>query len=92
MARARLNTEWTDAAGTTHPAGTVIDVDDEIMASLVRDGIATEEPDDQPDRGWVGPTVRGEDDVPGETRERGWVGPTFRGEDAAARDIDDTDR
>jgi len=93
MARARLESEWTDADGTVHAAGSVVEVDDETLAGLVRDGVATEEPEEKRERGWVGPTLhdgpiakpqgwvgptaRGEDDAPEEKPERGWVGPTL---------------
>ncbi|MEV0713782.1 hypothetical protein [Asanoa sp. NPDC050611] len=58
MARARLDQEWTDGDGITHPAGTVIEVDDETLVRLVRAGVALEEPGsgEQPGDRWVGPT------------------------------------
>ncbi|GIF78325.1 hypothetical protein [Asanoa siamensis] len=52
MARARLDQEWTDVDGITHPAGSVIEVDDETLVRLVREGVAAEEPD----AAWNGPS------------------------------------
>ena len=71
MARARLDQEWTDGDGVTHPAGSVVEVDDETLVRLVRDGAAAEEAEGGP-----GATVAGDDDQP----DRGWIGPTFTGD------------
>ncbi|GIF69473.1 hypothetical protein Ais01nite_75080 [Asanoa ishikariensis] len=56
MARARLDQEWTDGDGVNHPAGGVVEVDDETLVRLVREGLAVEEAAAGPDRGWIGPT------------------------------------
>ncbi|MEV4535239.1 hypothetical protein AB0J82_15550 [Asanoa sp. NPDC049518] len=68
MARARLDQEWTDGDGVKHPAGSVVEVDDETLVRLVRDGLAAEAPER-----WPGATVAGDDEQP----DRGWIGPTF---------------
>ncbi|SNT43503.1 hypothetical protein SAMN05421812_1067 [Asanoa hainanensis] len=70
MARARLDQEWTDGDGINHPAGSVVEVDDETLVRLVREGLAAEQPEqpEQPEQ-WPGATE--------ERPERGWIGPTF---------------
>ena len=44
MARARLDQEWTDGDGVTHPAGAIVEVDDKTLVRLVRAGVALELP------------------------------------------------
>jgi hypothetical protein len=44
MARARLDQEWTDGDGVTHPVGSIVEVDDKTLVRLVRAGVALEEP------------------------------------------------
>jgi hypothetical protein len=82
MAQARLDQEWTDGDGITHPAGSVVEIDDETLVRLVREGVAAEQwpgPTGAApaSRGWVGPTA----DEPADDSAQRWVGPTVRGED-----------
>lgn len=63
----RLEQEWTDGEGTTHPAGSTVEVDAATLAELEQEGIVAE-----PASGsWAGPTGGNADPNSGS-----WAGPT----------------
>jgi hypothetical protein len=49
MVLVRLEQDWTDADGTTHSAGEMVDVDAGTLADLQASGVVAE-------ASWVGPT------------------------------------
>lgn len=53
MVYVRLEREWTDGNGKTHPAGSTVDVDPATLAKLEADGVVAESVN--PDGGQVNP-------------------------------------
>lgn len=53
MVYVRLEKQWTDADGTGHSAGDMVDVDAATLAKLQAEGVVGE-------TNWIGPTSDGE--------------------------------
>jgi hypothetical protein len=60
MVYVKLEKDWTDAAGVSHSAGEMIDLDAGTLARLQKEGVVTED--------WAGPT--------GDKVGTAWAGPT----------------
>ncbi|BCJ63425.1 hypothetical protein [Polymorphospora rubra] len=71
MVYVRLEQEWTDGQGTTHPAGSSVDVDAATLADLEARGIVA-----AGGGGWDGPGGGGGGDDKDWAGPTGWAGPT----------------
>lgn len=77
MVYVRLAREWTDAEGTAHDAGDMVDVDAVTLAQLEADGVvASSDTKETPVlTGWAGETIT-KPQWAGETSTPQWAGET----------------
>ncbi len=71
MVYVRLDQEWTDGQGNSHPAGEMVDVDAATLAELEAKGVVTLQGKD-----WAGPTGDDKDWAGPTGGDKDWAGPT----------------